>query len=199
MSLDVKKLGGVRMALLKQVILAHEASRRVGCASTKTRAQVRGGGRKPWRQKGTGRARAGSRRSPLWRGGGIAFGPHPRDYETQISESMRRAALGSAIVGKAMDGTMAGVEGVDLTSGKTRDVAALLKILQVDGSCLLGLKTIDDKTRRACRNVAHLNLRAANNICAYDIAAAGRVLIGADCLDDLVARASARGRGGQAS
>ncbi len=157
----------VRVRLLHQAILAHEANQRVGSAKTKTRREVMGATGKPWRQKGTGRARAGSRRSPLWRGGGVTFGPAPRDYHKKLSKKARRAALRSALLAKLRDGEIKVVTDLDQDAPKTRELAAVLKALGVQQSCLIVIRTPDEATWKSARNLQMVDLLPLRELNAY--------------------------------
>jgi len=135
----------VRPRLIKEALVMYAANRRVGTHSTKTRAEVAGSRRKMWRQKGTGRARAGHRTSPVWRGGGVAFGPRPRDYSYQINRKQRRLALRSAIFAKLESGEVMVVDDFRVEAPRTKTVAKLLEALGVEGRCLIGTAAIDPK------------------------------------------------------
>ena len=121
----------VNKAVLHQVVVAQLANKRQGTQSTKTRAEVRGGGIKPWRQKGTGRARQGSIRSPQWAGGGIVFAPKPRDYRVSLPKSMRRVAMKSALTAKVQENEMIVLESLAFDAPKTKDMVAMLKAFDV--------------------------------------------------------------------
>jgi large subunit ribosomal protein L4 len=127
----------VKSHLLFEAVVATQANQRRGTAATKTRAMVSGSNRKPWRQKGTGRARAGATRSPLWRHGGTTFGPQPRDYETNLPKEARKNALRSALAAKWADRRLIIVDDLALGSAKTKEAAAILKGLQVDSACVV--------------------------------------------------------------
>ena len=131
-----------RRALIKQEIVREEANRRAGTASTKVRSQVSGSRRKPWRQKGTGRARHGDRQSPIWRGGGVIFGSHPRDFRQEIPKKSRRGAFRDVLAGKVRDGEVVAVDEFPLDPPKTREMAGLLDRLGVGGSCLIAVGPI---------------------------------------------------------
>ncbi len=118
--------------LVHQAVITTLTNQRHGTSDTKTRAEVRGGGRKPWRQKGTGRARAGSTRSPLWRKGGVTFGPHPRSYRQELPRKMRRAALRAALSARAQAGDLVVLESLQLEAPKTKEFVAVLKALQAE-------------------------------------------------------------------
>ena len=169
-----------RMQLLKQAVVRYEANRRAGTAATKTRSMVVGSRRKPWRQKGTGRARAGDRRSPLWRSGGVIFGPHPRDLSRRIPRRARQEALADAIQGKARDGEIVGIE--QFPTGeplKTRRVAELLKGLGVDGDrCLLvtgpesneaEAPAVFPQVHRMARNLPSVSVTKIENMNAREV------------------------------
>ena len=140
-------------AVLHQAVVAQLANRRKGTHNTKTRGMVAGGGRKPWRQKGTGRARQGSIRAPHWRGGGVVFGPHPRSYHQDLPRKMRRLAMRSALSAKLRDGELLVLENVELAQPKTREMLAFLQRLGVSGSTLLVLGHRNDGVKRAAANL----------------------------------------------
>lgn len=123
--------------LVYEAVVGQLANRRQGTAATKTRAAVRGGGKKPWRQKGTGRARVGSTRSPLWRKGGTVFGPQPRDYSVELPKKARRNALRSVLAGKWADKHLLVVDGLEIKEPKTKEALALLKALNLDSALLV--------------------------------------------------------------
>jgi large subunit ribosomal protein L4 len=153
--------GPVRRHLLYEVVNMQRASRRAGTASTKTRAAVRGGGKKPWRQKGTGRARAGSTRSPIWVGGATVFGPQPRDYSYRLPASARRSALRSALAMKVREGKLVVLDTIAIADGKTRSMAQMLDALGLT-NVLIIIATADLLLERAARNLPTVKvLRAA--------------------------------------
>jgi large subunit ribosomal protein L4 len=126
-------------AVLYDALVLTRNSQRQGTADTKTRSDVSGGGKKPWKQKGTGRARAGSTRSPLWRHGGVAFGPHPREYDKKMNKKERRLALKSALAHKFKDGDLIVIDDIKLTSNKTKEIVKLLKDLKIEKKTLIVL------------------------------------------------------------
>jgi len=140
-------------AVVHQAVVTQLANQRKGTHATKTRGMVAGGGRKPWRQKGTGRARQGSTRAPHWRGGGIVFGPHPRSYHKDLPRKMRRLALRSALSAKVQDGELLIVDQFTLPTAKTKEMAALLARLGASDSALIVLGTADEATKRAAANL----------------------------------------------
>lgn len=159
----------VNVPLLHQAVVACEANRRQGTASTKTRSEVRGGGRKPWRQKGTGRARHGSIRSPIWVGGGVVFGPKPRDYRQALPKKMRRAALKSALSAKVDSGDIVVLDSLSLPQIKTKRMAEILERLNVSGTALIVTADRDRNVELSARNIPGVSLRPAEGINAYEI------------------------------
>jgi large subunit ribosomal protein L4 len=145
------------------------ANDRVGTAKTKTRAEVKGSRRKPWRQKGTGRARAGTRQSPVWVGGGLAFGPRPRDYGYKLPKKMKRFAMKSILSIKMQEEKLKVVEDFKIESGKTRDLVAVLKNLVPDESTVLVLGEDDTMLKRAGNNIPWLKFLSYNRLRAHDL------------------------------
>lgn len=172
----------VNPGLLHEVVQMYLANKRQGTADTKTRAEVSGGGRKPWRQKGTGRARHGSIRSPLWRKGGIVFGPHPREYGWSMPKKARRAALRQALSAKVKSGELIVVDKFELEAPKTREVATLLKNLKVDGSAFIVTAQEDVNIYKSARNIPGVRVNAARNLNAYDVLAAGKLVFTQDAV-----------------
>lgn len=172
----------VHRALVRQI-----NNGRQGNASSKTRAEVRGGGRKPWRQKGTGRARAGSIRSPLWRGGGVIFGPKPRDYTTKMNRKERRLALRTAFLGCADSLVVVQDFASELSQPKTKEIIAALDRWGVDSSEKILLVTAekDDTVTRSVRNIPNVKLIAATNLNIYDILNAEHLIVTASALDKI--------------
>lgn len=157
--------------LLHDVVKMQLANRRQGTASTRTRSEVRGGGKKPWKQKGTGRARAGTRRSPLWRGGGTVFGPRPRGYGYAVPRQVRAAALRAALSEKVRAGQLMVVDSLSLEEPNTKAFKAMLDRLGVQGRALIVTDLVrqDDATAKSCRNLPHLTLMATQGLNVYDI------------------------------
>jgi large subunit ribosomal protein L4 len=187
-SVDEKLFGDkVRKRLLHQVVIIYEANKRQGTASTKGRGEVEGSTRKPWPQKHTGMARAGTIRSPLWRHGGIVFGPTPREYRLGLTATMRAAALDSALLGKIQDKEVLVIEGWNPGSPpKTKNVAAVLAAMGLDRTVLVGIKTLDPNLHRAARNLAKLKLVPVSDFNAYDVIKYNRVVLTREALDALV-------------
>jgi len=156
-------------AVLHQVVTAQLAAARRGTQSTLTRAEVRSGGRKPWRQKGTGRARQGSTRSPHWVGGGVAMGPKPRSYRQKTPKKMVQLALRSALSDRAADNKVAVVEAWDFSAPKTREAKEALATLGFEGKVLLVLDRDDETAYKAFRNLPDAQPILASELNAYDI------------------------------
>ncbi len=161
--------GRVNKALLYQAVVMYSANKRQGTADTKTRGEVSGGGKKPYRQKGTGRARAGSTRSPLWRHGGIVFGPHPRDYHYDMPKKVKRAAFLSSLNSKIVDSKWIGVEAVMIDEPKTRKFKALVDGLKLTGKSLFVLDNLDDNTRLASRNLRGITVKNYRDFNTMDV------------------------------
>lgn len=155
--------------VLYQVVNAQRAAARAGTAATKTRSQVRGGGRKPWRQKGLGRARHGSIRSPIWVGGGVAHGPQPRDYSERTPKKMKRLALYSALSARASESAVKVVEDLDWATPKTKQAASLLKAMDVSGKTLVVLGQLDGVPAKSFRNLADVRLVEPGQLTPYDV------------------------------
>lgn len=155
--------------VLHQVVNAQRAAARAGTASTKTRSAVRGGGRKPWRQKGLGRARHGSIRSPQWVGGGVAHGPKPRDYIQRTPKKMKRLALRSALSARAAEAAVKIVEDIDWATPKTSQAVQLLKAMETTGKTLLVLGQIDGVAGKSFRNIADVRLVEPGYLTPYDV------------------------------
>lgn len=173
----------VNEPLLHQAIVMHQANQRQGTAATKTRAQVRGGGRKPWRQKGTGRARHGSIRSPIWVGGGITFGPAPREYRQKMPKKARRAALRSALSAKVAAGGLIVLDDLTLSEPKTRMVANMLQKLEAGERALIVTSTSDPVLELSARNLPGVTLRNAADLNAYDVLSRPKLVITKDGVD----------------
>ena len=170
---------GVRphTAVMHEVLLAQLAAKRSGTHSTKTRGEVAGSTRKIYRQKGTGRARHGSRKAPIFRGGGITFGPKPRDYAQDTPRKVRRLAVRSALSAKARDGRVLVVEPLDLTAPRTRAVVQLLDRLPVAGKTLLVTPAADELLLRSAANVRGVTVRAAAAVSLRDVLAADYLVL----------------------
>ena len=174
----------VNVPLMHQVVVAGMASTRRGTHATKTRGDVSGGGRKPWRQKGTGRARQGSNRSPHWVGGGVAHGPHPRDHEMRVNKKMRRGALRSALSDALASDKLAVVQELAFDEPKTKRATEVLDALELDGKVLLVLPAPSETgaVERSFRNIRGVRVTYARNLAVYEILAADRVLLTEDAV-----------------
>lgn len=172
-------------ALMRAAVLAHLNAARVGTADTKTRSEVRGGGRKPWRQKGLGRARAGSIRSPLWRHGGVVFGPHPRDYSWALPKKMKRLALKSALSAKAQAGHITVLTGLTMAAPKTRDLYAFLKKMGVHKSVLIVTGEHEPNVVLSARNIPGVKVTTARELSTYDAMLKKHILITEDAVRKL--------------
>ncbi len=170
--------------LLWLSVKRHLGDQRQGTAKVKTRGEVSGGGRKPWRQKGTGRARAGSNTSPLWPGGGRAFGPKPRDYRTALPRKQRRVALASALSQKAGENAVTVIDSLAFTAPKTREMAEVLKRLGLESKrTLLVIDEADPNVVRSCRNLANLRTALASQLNPYELLRAEALLVTAAGLE----------------
>jgi large subunit ribosomal protein L4 len=188
-SLDDRFFGvPIKTGLLHEAVQMQLANRRQGTASTKTRGEVRGGGKKPWRQKGTGRARAGSIRSPLWRGGGTVFGPLPRSYQQGFPRRKSRAALYAALTAKVQDGTLKVLEDLSLPEPKTRALASMLKGLQLKGKVLILLEGHSTDFKRAAQNLPGVTVQDLGGLNVYDVLRHDHLLVRRQDLDTLQQR-----------
>lgn len=186
-AVDEAKLGGkVHARLLRDYVVMYEANQRVGTAATKTRAEREGSGRKPYRQKGTGLARAGSIRSPIWRGGGRVHGPKPRDYSYQMPRQAKRLALRSAVLAKLRDGEVAVVDKLELPQPKTKLMAATLKNLGIAGSCLIVLPKHDETIWKSARNLPSIHVSTLADLNAYIVLRPKKVLFTKEALDQFL-------------
>lgn len=177
--------GEVNVPLMHQVVVAGMAAIRRGTHSTKTRGDVSGGGRKPWRQKGTGRSRQGSNRSPQWAGGGVAHGPHPRDHGVRVNKKMRRGALRSALSDALASDKLAVIRELQFDEPKTKRAAELLDALGADGKVLLVLPAPSDSgaVEKSFRNIRGVRVSYARSLGVYEVLAADRVVFTQDALD----------------
>lgn len=159
----------INSAAVHQVVKALLASRRRGTAATKTRGEVRGGGKKPWRQKGTGRARAGSTRSPLWKGGGTVFGPSPRDYEIKVPKKLRKLAMRSALSAKAKASEIIVVDNFAIEEPKTRRASEALGKLKVGKKVVVVVDQENELTKKAVRNLEGVRMVPVSQLNVYDV------------------------------
>src|SRR5476651_451810 len=180
--------GDKGLQAVKEVIVAINANNRQGTHSTKTRGEVRGGGKKPWRQKGTGRARAGSIRSPLWSGGGVVFGPKPRDYSKKINGKVRALAFSRALFDRATAGEIAVIENFGFTVKKTQVVSKVVALIAPKGKILLVDAPFASETRLAARNIERVTLQEAAKLNTLDLAQYRKIIVSTKALETIIAR-----------
>jgi large subunit ribosomal protein L4 len=169
-------------------VVAYRAAQRSGTACTKTMGEVNGTGKKPWRQKGTGRARAGSFASPLWRGGGVVFGPKPRDFAKKVSRKTRQLALLKALGERLKAGDVVVVDDFKLGSAKTKEVVGLLSALQVTGTAILVAQAPDKNLTLASRNVPNVALATSDSLTTYDVLRPDKLILTKGAFEQLEAR-----------
>ncbi len=174
--------------VIHDAVTAYRAAQRSGSANTKTVAEVAGSGKKPWRQKGTGRARAGLVRSPIWRKGGVVFGPRPRDYSKDIPKQVKKLAFEQALSSRLQNGDVVVVETLDVKSPKTKEFVDLLRGLKVEGKALLIHDAPSENLRRASRNIAWLKSSPANEVNTYLILNCDKIVLTRSALEQLAAR-----------
>lgn len=170
------------IGLMHQVVTAQLAGARAGTHKTKKRGEVRGGGAKPWRQKGTGRARAGSLRSPIFRGGGVAHGPTPRDYSQRTPRKMKRLALYSALSTRAAESAIKVIDSFDWDTPRTKDAVELLGALAVEGKTLLVLRKMDETAGTAFRNLPNVLIAEPGQLTTYDVLWASQLVFTTESL-----------------
>jgi large subunit ribosomal protein L4 len=192
MKLTVKDMQGqnqgeleVKLALIEngrgteavhQTVVAYNAAQRMGTACTKNVGEVAGTNKKPWRQKGTGRARAGSFQSPLWRGGGVVFGPKPRDFSNKVNRTTRQLSLRKALSERLKAGDVLIVDDFKLTTHKTRDFLGILSALQVEGTALIVAHVADKNLQMASRNVNRVELTTGESLNTYQVLRSGKLV-----------------------
>ena len=172
-------------AIMHAMVVNYLANQRQGTQSTLTRTEVRGGGRKPWRQKGTGHARQGSIRAPQWTHGGIALGPKPRDYRYALNKKLRKLAMKSALSTKVLDSNLIVVDSLTTDSYKTKTVVAMLKALNVDGKAMLVTVDKDEKLVKSAANIPGVKTALVNTLNTYDVLNAGKFIIAKDAVAKL--------------
>jgi large subunit ribosomal protein L4 len=180
--------GDKGLQAVKEVIVAINANNRQGTHSTKTRGEVRGGGKKPWRQKGTGRARAGSIRSPLWSGGGVVFGPKPRDYSKKINNKVKQLAFSRALFDRASAGEIAVIEAFDAKITKTKAINEVVGRIAPKGRVLLVDAPFAAETSRASRNLDRVSLQDAAKLNTLDLAQYAKIIVSTKALDAIITR-----------
>jgi len=178
LSLNEKVFDGkINIALLHQVTRMYLANQRQGTHATKTRGEVSGGGQKPWRQKGTGRARAGSNRSPLWRHGGVTFGPKPRDYGYELPKKIKQSAIRSSLNAKVRDQEIILVDKLKINQPKTKEFASILTALKIEGKALVIVAENTEALKRSSRNIPNVLLKPQHEVNAYDLLRFPQVVI----------------------
>lgn len=180
--------GDKGLQAVKEVIVAINANNRQGTHSTKTRGEVSGGGKKPWRQKGTGRARAGSNRSPIWVGGGVVFGPKPRDYSKKINSKVKALAFSRALFDRAVAGEIAVIEQFVVEQPKTKLMSAVVSRIAPKGKILLVDAPFSAETARAARNIERVSLQEAAELNTLDLARYGKIIVSTSALEQIIAR-----------
>ncbi|HAJ57408.1 MAG TPA: 50S ribosomal protein L4 [Candidatus Omnitrophica bacterium] len=181
--------GIVKKKTLYQAVVGYRANQRLGLAATKTRGEVSGGGKKPWKQKGTGRARHGSIRSPLWRHGGVVFGPHPRDFSVTIPQGIRLEALRSGLNAKIKSGDLILAEKIHIMHPKTSEFVKFLDALKIEGeSILCVIDSVTDNIKRSTRNIPRLDIVDSRSLNAFDLLNSKKLLLTRDSLKNLTKR-----------
>ncbi|HTB81868.1 MAG TPA: 50S ribosomal protein L4 [Opitutaceae bacterium] len=180
--------GDKGLQAVKEVIVAHRANARLGTHSTKTRGEVSGGGKKPWRQKGTGRARAGSNRSPIWVGGGVVFGPKPRDYSKKINAKVKALAFSRALFDRAIAGEIDLIERFEIEPVKTKVVNQVVSRIAPAGKILLVDDPFTADTLRAARNHKRISLQEAAKLNTLDLAQYKKIIVSLKALEKIIAR-----------
>ncbi len=169
-------------AVMHQLVVSYLANQRQGTQSALTRAEVSGGGKKPWRQKGTGRARQGSTRAPQWYHGGVVFAPKPRDYRFSVNKKVRRLAMKSAFSTKVADSDLIVVDSIALDEIKTQKIVKMLAAIGSEKKALIVLPTVDEKVIKSARNIAGVKTAQVNELNVYDILNANKLIIAKDAL-----------------
>jgi large subunit ribosomal protein L4 len=180
--------GGKGTQAVHDVVVAHQANQRMGTASTKTMGEVAGSGKKPWKQKGTGRARAGSFASPLWRGGGVVFGPKPRDFGRNIPRKTKQLALRKALTERLKAGDVVLVDDFKLSSPKTKGFIDVLKKLEVSGTALVVTPAIEQNLRLATRNLEKVEVTTADDLNTYQVLRSDKLLFSRPAFEKLEER-----------
>lgn len=182
--------GGKGTQAVHDVIVAYNAAQRMGTAHTKTMGEVAGSGKKPWRQKGTGRARAGSFASPLWRGGGVVFGPKPRDFAKKVGRKTKQLALRKALSERLRAGDVLLVNDFKLDSPKTKDFVGVLSALALKGSALIVAQSTDKNLSLASRNVPHVAVTTSESLNTYDVLRSDKLVFTRGAFEQVEARLS---------
>ena len=171
--------------IVHSVLVNYLANQRQGTQSTKTRAEVRGGGKKPWRQKGTGRARQGSIRAPQWFKGGIALGPKPRDYSYRLNKKERRLAIRSVLSSKVLENNLVVVDAMNFDAIKTKNMVSALSNLKVEGKTLIVLPEKNENVQKSARNIEGVKTSLVNTINVYDLLKYNKLILTVDAVKNL--------------
>jgi len=169
-------------------VVAYNAAQRSGTASTKNAGEVNGTNKKPWKQKGTGRARAGSFQSPLWRGGGVTFGPRPRDFRKKVSHGTRQLSLRKALSERLHAGDVLVVDDIKLVSAKTKEFVGVLSALNVEGTALVVSHAADKNLKLASRNMAHVELTSSDDLNTYQVLRSDKLVFTKGAFEKVEAR-----------
>jgi large subunit ribosomal protein L4 len=180
--------GDKGLQAVKEVVVAHRANARQGTRSTKTRGEVRGGGKKPFKQKGTGRARAGSTRSPLWSGGGVVFGPRPRDFSKHINQKVKNLALRRAFFDRAVAGEIDIIERFESAPAKTKVINQIIGRIAPDGKVLIVDAPLSTDVRRASRNLARVTTQDADKLNTLDLCQYRKLILSEKALENVLVR-----------
>ncbi|HIP82250.1 MAG TPA: 50S ribosomal protein L4 [Desulfocapsa sulfexigens] len=177
----------VKEHILHDVVRMQRAAKRAGNACTKTRVEVRGGGAKPWRQKGTGRARAGTRNSPIWRGGGVTFGPKPRDYSFKLNRKVKKQALAMAMSARLQEGNLVVVDEFTMEAIKTRDFVGIMKGFDFE-NCLIITESNNDNLKKSARNVNGFKIMTVDGLNVYDVLLHKKLMLVKPAIENLEKR-----------
>ena len=177
----------VKEYILHEVVRMQRAAKRAGNACTKTRVEVRGGGRKPWRQKGTGRARAGTRTSPIWRGGGVTFGPKPRDYSFKVNRKVKKQAVSMALSARYQEGNLVVLNDFTMDRIKTKDFVNTMKVLDVENGIIV-FDSAEENLLKSSRNVNGYKVISAEGLNVYDILLHKKVILVQPVIESLEKR-----------
>lgn len=175
----------VNKTVLHQVVVNYLANQRQGTQSTKTRTEVSGGGIKPWRQKGTGRARQGSIRAPQWTGGGVALGPKPRDYRYRLNKKVRKLALKSALSAKALENEIVVIDDLKLDEIKTAKIASMLKALNIDSKALIVTAAMDTNVYKSARNIKDVKPTYVDVLNTYEILKYNKMVVSKEAIEKI--------------
>lgn len=174
------------LRLMRDAVLMHEANQRQGTHATKNRALISGSNAKPWRQKGTGRARAGSRKSPIWRGGGTVFGPQPRTYKKRMNKKARKLALNSAILSRLLSNELIIIQDISMDEPKTKRIQVMLSRLNIMHKCILSISDYDKNIHKSVRNMKDVCLRPAIELNCYEVLKYRHLVLTKSALENII-------------